>query len=69
MSKKNDNCGSLSSKKPQNSRFMLSESFFILLISHTLSLFRKADARLGRRMSTVRHSIGVRTGLFSTLVQ
>ena len=47
MSKKNDNCGSLSSKKPQNSRFMLSESFFILLISHTLSLFRKADARLG----------------------
>ena len=43
--------------------------FFILLISHTLSLFRKADARLGRRMSTVRHSIGVRTGLFSTLVQ
>ena len=43
--------------------------FFILLISHTLSLFRKADARLGRRMSTVRHSIGIRTGLFSTLVQ
>ena len=42
--------------------------FFILLISHTLSLFRKADARLGPP-HVHRHSIGVRTGLFSTLVQ
>ena len=33
--------------------------FFILLISHTLSLFRKADARLGRRMSTVTLSASV----------